>query len=145
MLGIVVAAICGCQSTPPAADTKGEHVLTGVVVRKEWSKSLASWTAGGSEYYSLKVEGSELPAGAHSTEEGVVLLPSETFPFEQFTDFAGVRVVCRGRFVAGERYVPPEDGVEQMPVSSINPITGEAECPVVGAGFQVRVIDPVTK
>lgn len=144
-LGIVVAAIGGCQFAPPAADTEGVHVLTGVVIRKEWSKSLESWSAGGSEYYVLKVDGSDLPPAARTAKEGVILLPSKTVPFAYFNSVVGLPVVCRGQFVAGERYLPPKDSVEQIPGSAVNSITRESEYPVVGAGFRVQVIDPVVK
>ncbi len=119
--------------------------MTGVVIRKEWSKSLESWSAGGSEYYVLKVEGAALPPEAHTVKEGVILLPSDTVSFEHFKNFVGISVTCRGRFVGGDRYIPPNGSEEQLPASSVNPIRGDTEYPVVGAGFQVRVIDSVVK
>lgn len=141
---IAVVVACGCHSTPPSAHPT-EQTLAGVVIRKDWSKSLESWNAGGSEYYVLKVEGSELPSGTQTAKEGVILRPSETVPFDHFTNFVGRRVTCRGQFVAGERYIPPKDTVEQIPGPSVNPITGETEYPIVGAGFKVHVIESMEK
>jgi hypothetical protein len=141
---IAVAVVCGCHATPPAVHHT-EQTLTGVVIRKDWSKSLESWSAGGSEYYVLKVEESALHPGTQTADEGVILRPSRAVPFGDFTNFIGRRVTCRGQFVAGERYIPPKDSVEQMPGPSVNPITGEAEYPVVGAGFKVHAIEPIEK
>ena len=138
---VAIAVTCGCRHTLPAAHTT-EQTLTGVVIRRDWSKSPGSWNAGGSEYYVLKVEGPALPPGAQTAKEGVILRPSGTVPFEHFTSYVERRVTCRGQFVAGERYTPPKDSVEQMPGPLVNPITGEEEYPVVGAGFKVRVIEP---
>ena len=145
MIACLVATACGCHSTPPASDAEGERVLTGVVIRKQWSKSLESWSAGGSEYYVLKVTGAALPPEAQTAKEGCILLPSDSVSFDHFQNFVGVPVTCRGRFVGGNRYIPPNDTEEQLPASSVNPITGDAEYPVVGAGFKVRTIDSVVK
>lgn len=141
---IAISVICGCRAAPPAAPPT-EQTLTGVVIRREWSKSLESWNAGGSEYYVLKVEGSALPPGTQTANEGVILRPSDTVPFEHFTKFVGRCVTCRGQFVAGERYIPPKHSVEQMPGPSVNPITGKAEYPVVGTGFKVHAIEPIER
>ena len=142
---LLVAVACGCQRNPPVAHTTALETLTGVVIRKDWSKSLESWNAGGSEYYVLKIEGSALPPGTQTAKEGVTLLPSDTVPFGHFTNFVGRLVTCRGQFVAGEPYIPPEDSVEQMPLPSENLITGKTEYPIVGAGFKVHVIEPVER
>lgn len=141
---IAVTMVCGCHQTPPAAHPT-EQTLTGIVIRKDWSKSLESWNAGGSEYYVLKVETSVLPPGTQTADEGVILRPSRAVAFGDFTNFIGRRVACRGEFVAGERYIPPKDSVEQMPGPSVNPVTGEAEYPVVGAGFKVHAIEGIEK
>lgn len=119
--------------------------LTGVVIRKGWTKSMESWDAGGSEYYVLKVEDAGLPADKRSAGEGVILRPSEAIPFEHFTNFVGQTVTCRGVFVAGKPYIPPEDSEEQMPNPSRNPVTGEMEYPIVGSGFKVQFIDVAEK
>ncbi len=137
---VAVAVVCGCHAIPPVAHS-GEQTLTGVIIRKDWSKSTESWNAGGSEYYVLKVDIAALPPGMQTAKEGVILRPSDRVSLEQFANFVGRRVNCRGQFVSGERYVPPKDSVEQMPGPSVNPITGEEEYPVVGAGFQVRLIE----
>jgi hypothetical protein len=93
----------------------------------------------------LKVDEPALPPESQTAEEGVVLLASDTVSFEQFKNFVGVPVKCRGRFVEGNRYIPPNDNLEQRPAPSVDPITGDTEYPVVGAGFQVRVIHSVVK
>lgn len=141
---IAIAIVCGCHATPPLAHPT-EQTLTGVIIRKDWSKSMESWNAGGSEYYVLKIEGSALPSDTQTAKEGVILRPSDTVPFEHFTNFVGRRVTCRGQFVAGERYIPPKDSVEQMLGPSVNPITGKAEYPVVGAGFKVHAIESIER
>lgn len=140
ILGIGVA--CGCQHAPPATVINAGQTLTGVVIRKDWTKSTESWNAGGSEYYVLDVEGAALPPGGQSAKEGIILRPSDSVPFERFANFVGRRVTCRGDFVAGEPYIPPKDSVDQMP-ASLDPITGKTEHPIVGAGFRVRDIKPV--
>lgn len=142
---LLVAVACGCQRTPSVARATESETLTGVVIRKNWTKSAESWNAGGSEYFVLKVENSLLPPGRPTAKEGVILRPSNTVPFEHFTNFVGRLVTCRGVFVAGEPRMPPEDSTEQMPLPSEKPITGKTEYPMAGVGFRVHVIEPVEK
>ena len=103
---------------------------------------MESWNAGGSEYYVLKVDDSVLRPGQRTAREGVILRPSRAVPFEQFANFVGRTVTCRGKFVAGKPYIPPKDSVEQMPGPARNPITGEIHYPITGSGFKVYTIIP---
>ena len=121
---------CGCQTHRTAVPDTGLQNLTGVVIRKEWEKSMESWDAGGSEYYVLN---------------GAILRPSRAVPFEQFTNYVGRKVTCQGKYVAGKPYIPPKDSVEQMPMPGRNPVTGEIEYPIVGSGFEVHAIFPITE
>ena len=130
----------GSRSTVKPGETT--TVLTGVVLRKEWSKSYESFNAGGSEYYVLKIDNNAIPANKRTATEGVILRPSKDVPFERFANLVGQTVTCRGNFVDGKPYAPPTDGIEQVPSSHVNPITGETVRPIVGSGFQVRAIEP---
>lgn len=144
IMGLLAIAVAyGCQPAPPASENSTEHVLKGVVIHKEWTKSLESFNAGGSDYYVLKVQGSAIPSGRYSANEGVILRPSATVPHERLADFVEMEVICRGAFVDGQPYAPVEDSAEQMPSPSLNPLTGEPEHPRVGAGFVVHTIEPV--
>jgi hypothetical protein len=127
---LLIAIACGCQTHRAAVPDTELKNLTGVVIRKEWTKSMESWNAGGSEYYVLN---------------GVILRPTRAVPFEQFANFDGLAVTCQGKFVAGKPYIPSKDSVEQMPSPSRNPFTGEIDYPIRGSGFEVHAIIPVAK
>jgi hypothetical protein len=130
----VVVLVCGCQAPRSTSYDAPLDTLTGVVVRKDWAKSMESWNAGGSEYFVLKVEGGDLPSDKRTATEGVILRPSKAIPFEHFTNFVGQAVTCQGEFIAGKPYIPPSNSVEQMPSPVRNPF-----------GFKVYVIEPVQK
>ena len=119
--------------------------LNGVVIRKEWTKSMESWNAGGSEYYVLKVEDANLPSDKRTAKEGVILRPSKAIPFEHFTNFVGQTIKCKGEFVAGTPSIPPKNNVMQTPNPVRNPFTGELDHLIRGSGFKVYVIAPVDK
>jgi hypothetical protein len=142
---IVLASIvmAGCMAERPVSTAGPLESLTGVVIRKGWAKTGESWIAGGSEYYVLKVEGSELLSDKRTAKEGVILRPSKAIPFDHFTNFVGRTVKCLGVFAAGTAYIPPADRVGQVPSPDRNPFTGEIDHPIRGSGFQVYVIEPV--
>ncbi len=142
---LAVILVCGCHTRPSANHTTALDTLTGVVIRKDWAKSMESWNAGGSEYYVLKIEDPALTSNKRTAREGVILHPSKAIPFQHFTNFVGQTVTCQGEFVTGKPYIPPKDSVEQMPSPTQNPFTGEMEYPIRGGGFKVYAIDPVTK
>jgi hypothetical protein len=127
-------------ATPATPATSAPQTLTGVVIRKEWTKSHESWNAGGSEYYVLKVDGDALPPAWRNALEGVILRPSKRVPFARFADVVGKRVRCRGRFVTGVAEVVAENAMEQRPTSIPNPVAGQRDAPVRGSGFRVDAI-----
>lgn len=139
-----VALACGCQSQRTARHATPLDSLTGIIIRKGWTKSRESWNAGGSEYYVLKVEDSALPSDKRTAKEGVILRPSKAIPFEHFTNFVGQSVRCKGEFLAGKPYIPPEDSAEQVP-SPVENLLGEVEHPIRGRGFKVYAIKPIEK
>lgn len=124
-------------ATPTTPATSAPQTLTGVVIRKQWTKSEESWNAGGSEYYVLKVDGDALPRAQRNAREGVILRPSKRVPFARFADVVGKRVRCRGRFVAGVAQIAEDRSMEQRPMSIPNPVTGQRDIPVRGSGFRV--------
>lgn len=138
--GLATAAPGATPTTPTTPATSAPQTLTGVVIRKEWTKSQESWNAGGSEYYVLKVDGDALPPAWRNAREGVILRPSRRVPFARFADVVGKRVRCRGRFVAGVAQVNPQDAMEQRPTSIPNPVAGQRDAPVRGSGFRVDAI-----
>ena len=152
VLAALLLAACTGRRTPapakrqtPRSSAKSEQArpfesLTGVLIRKGWTKSRESWNAGGSEYYVLKVERSALPSDKRTTKEGVILRPSKAIPFEHFTNFIGQSVICKGEFVTGKPYIPPADSAEQVP-SPVENLLGEVEHPIRGSGFKVYNID----
>lgn len=142
---LVIVLVCGCQEHYSASHDAPLDTLTGVVVRKGWSKSMESWNAGGSEYYVLKVENGDLPSDRRTATEGVILRPSKAIPFEHFTNFVGQTVTCQGEFVAGKPYIPPKNSEEQMPSPVHNPFSGEMDPPIKGSGFKVYLIEPMQK
>ena len=95
---------------PTASNESAEALsfesLTGIVIRKGWTKSRESWDAGGSEYYVLKIEDFALPSGKRTAKGSVILRASKALPFERFTNFVGQRVICKGEFVTGKAYSP---------------------------------------
>jgi hypothetical protein len=129
-IALVIVFACGCQTHRAAGPNTPLEILTGVVIRKDWEKSMESFDAGGSEYYVLN---------------GVILRPSSTVPFEQFAKYVGQAVTCQGKFVAGKPYISPKDSVEQMPGLSRDSITGEIHYPIVGSGFEVHAITPAKR
>lgn len=140
VLTIVLATACQAQRSAPK-DASFE-VLTGVVVRKEWSKSYESWNAGGSEYYVLAVDHPSSLSDKRTAREGVILRPSASVPFARFADFVGKRVECRGVFAIGAPYVPPKGEIEQAPLATSDPSTGKIEYPTRGSGFETHSIVP---
>jgi hypothetical protein len=117
--------------------------LTGVVIRKEWSKSYESWNAGGSEYYVLKVDDAALPLVRRTAREGVILRPSKRIACERFAELVGKTVECQGKFVDGRPHLPPRNSMEQMPSPALNPFTGKTDYPVAGCGFEVSEVTVV--
>jgi hypothetical protein len=138
LLIALASAVPSAMSATSAASSP--QTLTGVVIRKEWTKSEESWNAGGSEYYVLKVEGDTLAPSQRSAREGVILRPSRRVSFARSAEFVGKRVQCRGRFVADVAHVPAKHSVEQSPQTIPNPITGKVDPPTRGAGFRVDAI-----
>lgn len=138
-LAVVLAV--GCHEERPRPASASLEVLTGVVIRKEWSKSYESWNAGGSEYYVLEIENPESLPSKRMARQVVVLRPSASVPFERFADVVGKRIRCRGVFVPGAPYTPSKDSVEQMPSPVTDPMTGKAAYPIRGSGFQVHSIE----
>ena len=122
-----------------SADALSFESLTGVVIRKPWTKSRESWEAGGSEYYVLKIEDFALPSEKRTAKGSVILRESKALPFERFTNFVGQSVICKGEFVTGKPYIPPADSAEQVP-SPVPIFLGESEPPLRGGGFKVYAI-----
>ena len=129
------------SSTPSneSADALSLKSLTGVVIRKGWTKSRESWEAGGSEYYVLKIEDFALPSEKQTAKGSVILRESKAFPFERFTNFVGQSVTCKGELVAGKPYIP-FDPREQVPSRVANPRGEPDPPPLRGGGFKVYAI-----
>ncbi|MFN5321422.1 MAG: hypothetical protein ACK49R_11460 [Planctomycetota bacterium] len=136
---------CGCVGSSQPGGAASETILRGEVIRKEWSKSDESFNAGGSEYYVLKVPESLVPANRRTAKEGVVLLSSAAVSFGRFAELVGKEVECRGEFVDGKKFHPPQDSVEQFPVGGVTEQAGEKMEVIVGAGFAVNAIEPIAK
>lgn len=134
----------GCQPAPPVADHAADELLQGIVLRKEWTKSLESFQAGGSDYFVLKVTGEAIPLENQSASEGVILLASSEVGVDRLSGLVNREVVCRGRYVQGQRHTVAADSLEQVPVGSSDELQGHSIAPIIGAGFQVRSIDPVS-
>ena len=117
--------------------------LSGVVLHKDWTKTRESWNAGGSDYYVLKVEDGNLRPDQQTAQEGVILRPSKSIPFESLAQYVGKSVSCRGEFIRGQPYIPPKDSLEQIPAPAHDPITGELDYPNKGSGFKVLAIEPL--
>ena len=122
-----------------SADALSFESLTGVVIRKPWTKSRESWEAGGSEYYVLKIEDFALPSEKRTAKGSVILRESKALPFERFTNFVGQSVICKGEFVAGKPYIPFDPG-EQVPLPVPNFYGEPGPPPLRGGGFKVYAI-----
>lgn len=142
---LAINLACGCVGSSQPGGAASETVLRGELIRKEWSKSDESFNAGGSEYYVLKVPESLVPANRRTAKEGVVLLSSAAVSFGRFDELVGKEVECRGEFVDGKKFQPPQDSVEQFPVGGVTEQAGEKMDVTVGAGFAVNSIEPIAK
>ena len=119
-------------ATAPAAEAPAGVELTGVIIKKPWSKSTESWNAGGSEYYVLDVGATEVEK--RSAKEGVTLRASAAVSAEQIAELTGKKVRVRGTYIPAKPYTP-EDPMEQYP-------TGMDGKPLPrGAGFEVTAIE----
>jgi hypothetical protein len=108
--------------------------LSGVVIKKPWTKNTESWNAGGGDYYVLDVGDAEIRD--RSAEEGVILRPSDAVSMAQFEEFVGRVVEVSGEYVAAQPYVP-ESPMESYPTDMEgNPLPR-------GSGFKVYQITPV--
>ena len=119
---VVTLTGCGDSQLPPeppqAKEAKADDGtrLTGVVLQKEWTKTMESWNAGGADYFVLDV--GDTPVPQQTADEGVLLLPGDTISPESFKPFVGKRVEVHGRFSEGEIFVPTEeDNLSQQPVA----------------------------
>jgi hypothetical protein len=108
--------------------------LSGVVIKKPWTKNIESWNAGGGDYYVLDVGDAEI--GDRSAEEGVILRPSDAVSMAQLEQFVGRTVAVSGEYIAAQPYVP-ESPMESYPTDiNGNPLPR-------GSGFKVYQITPV--
>ena len=108
--------------------------LSGVVIKKPWTKNTESWNAGGGDYYVLDVGDAQI--GDRSAEEGVILRPSDAVSMAQFEDLVGSPVEVSGEYIAAQPYVP-ESPLESYPTDMEgNPLPR-------GSGFKVHQITPV--
>lgn len=135
----VLWSSAGCSRTNRTAVRTEEATwveLRGTVIRKSWTKSYASWNAGGSEYYVLDVGDARIER--RSAKEGVILRPTNAVPFQAFEKFKGSRVTVRGRFIEGEPFIPLEDAADQhpQPVDPGKPV-------LRGSGFEIYMIETV--
>jgi hypothetical protein len=108
--------------------------LSGVVIKKPWTKNTESWNAGGGDYYVLDV--GDARVRERSAEEGVILRPSDAVSMAQFEEFVGSSVEVSGEYIAAQPYVP-ESPMESYPTDMEgNPLPR-------GSGFKVYQITPV--
>ncbi len=108
--------------------------LSGVVIKKPWTKNIESWNAGGGDYYVLDVGDTQI--GDRSAEEGVILRPSDAVSLAQFEEFVGRPVEVSGEYIAAQPYIP-ESPMESYPTDiEGNPLPR-------GSGFKVHQITPV--
>lgn len=106
------------------------------VIRKGWTKTFESWSAGGSEYYVLDVEYAQIQQRA--AMKRVALRSTGAVPLSTFEKFNGEKVAVRGRFVKGVPFVRLVGSEEQYPTS------GDPPEPILrGGGFEVYAIDPL--
>ena len=153
LFAALLVAGCGDKSSSEGSESASENPtpsnesaaavslksLTGVVIRKGWTKSRESWEAGGSEYYVLKIEDFALPSEKRTAKGSVILRESKAFQFERFTNFVGQIVICKGELVAGKPYIPI-DPREQVPSPVTNPRGEPGPPPLRGGGFKVYAI-----
>lgn len=129
-------------NTPPSEATAFD-TLDGIVLKKEWTKSLESWNAGGSEYYVLDT--ADAVVKQRTAEEGVLLVPSSEIPMEALSQLVGIRVRVTGQFTDGEPVeITEEDQFMQRPVGFETVDDGSAgPAPTRGAGFTVHSIQRI--
>ena len=108
--------------------------LTGILIHKQWSHSVESWMAGGSDYYVLDVGDVEIED--RSAREGAILRVSDAVTEEIFAAHVGQNVEVWGEYVAAEPYVP-QSPMESYPMDmNGNPLPR-------GAGFKVYEIQAI--
>lgn len=138
---ILWGTVTGCTATAPPTQSQAETgnivqnservTLTGVVIKKPWTKNAESWNAGGGDYYVLDVGDAQV--ADRSAEEGVILRASDEVSMEEFEAFIGDRVQVEGEYVEAQPY-EPESPMESYP-------TGMDGKPLPrGSGFQVYQI-----
>jgi len=154
LFAALLVAGCGEKSSSEGSESASENPtpsnesvdapsfesLTGVVIRKGWTKSRESWEAGGSEYYVLNIEDFALPSEKRTAKGSVILRASKALPFERFTSFVGQSVICKGEFVTGKPYIPSPDRTDQVPLPVPNPYGEAGPPPLIGGGFKVYAI-----
>ena len=99
---------------PTAAED--ELKLSGILLKKGWTKTFESWQAGGSDYYVLQAENT--PDWLRTAKEGAVLIPTENVPATVLDKFVGRPVNVTGRFFRGTLFKAP-DTRSQYPSNAV--------------------------
>jgi hypothetical protein len=101
-----VAAPSGANERVRATGAEDELKLSGILLKKGWTKTFESWQAGGSEYYVLQAENT--PARLRTAKEGAVLIPTEKVPATVLDKFVGRPVNVTGRYFPGTLFKVPD-------------------------------------
>lgn len=155
ILTLLIASGCSCQPKQGPDEQAGFAAspiqlltLKGTVIRKPWAKSYESWNAGGSEYYVLSLQDSQLPPGMRTAKEGVILRETAYVSKDDMARFVGQLVLCEGKFVEAKSISEDDYYRSQNPSANKDPVTGKLILPKRGGGFEVHAIsriDPVPK
>jgi hypothetical protein len=101
-----VAAPEGTNERVVATGAEDELKLSGILLKKGWTKTFESWQAGGSEYYVLQAENT--PDWLRTAKEGAVLIPTEKVPATVLDKFVGRPVNVTGRYFPGTLFKAPD-------------------------------------
>ncbi|MGV2341551.1 MAG UNVERIFIED_CONTAM: hypothetical protein LVR18_48800 [Planctomycetaceae bacterium] len=110
------AAPKGANERVRATGAENELKLSGILLKKDWTKTFESWQAGGSEYYVLQAENT--PDWLRTAKEGAVLIPTEKVPATVLDKFVGRPVNVTGRYFPGTLFKAP-DHLSQYPSGAV--------------------------